>query len=92
MIISENENQFLIDLKDFKKLIKKLGILEFNNDKIKRWIEFGKIDGVYEKGGLCAVYVDKNIYNLLINNIANCDKCLYKDRLGIIADILNKGA
>ncbi len=91
MIISENENQFLIDLKDFQKLIKKLGILELKNDKIKRWIEYKKIDGVYEKGGICAVYVDKNTYNLLINNVSNCDKCLYKDRLSIITDILNKG-
>lgn len=39
MIISENETQYLIDLKDYQVLIKKIGILEFDSGKLKRWID-----------------------------------------------------
>lgn len=91
MIISENEIQFLIDLKDFQKLTKKLGILELKNDQIKRWIDYKKIDGIYEKGGICGVYVDKGIYNVFVNSAFDCNKCIYKDRLSIISGILSKG-
>lgn len=56
MIISENETQYLIDLKDYQKLIKKIGILEFDSGKLKRWIDDKKIDGVYEKGNMCGAY------------------------------------
>lgn len=50
-----------------------------------------KIDGVYEKGKVCGVYVDKRIYNILINSEFDCNKCIYKDRLSIISGILSKG-
>lgn len=56
MIISENETQYLIDIKDYQVLIKKIGILEFDDSKIKRWIDSKKIDGVYEKG---EIYKDR---------------------------------
>ena len=90
MIISENETQYLIDLKDYHKLIKKIGILEFDSGKLKRWIDDKKIDGVYEKGKVCGVYVDKGIYNVFINSAFDCNKCIYKDRLSIISGILSK--
>ena len=91
MIISENETQYLIDLKDYQVLIKKIGILEFDSGKLKRWIDDKKIDGIYEKGKVCGVYVDKRIYNILINSEFDCNKCIYNDRLSIISGILSKG-
>lgn len=90
MIISEIKDSYLIDLKEYENLLKKIGILELDCNRIRRWIESGRMSGIYEVKGIRGVYVDKNLYNSLIISI-NCDKCIYKDRLNIISDILNKG-
>lgn len=90
MIISEIKDSYLIDLKEYENLLKKIGILELDYARIRRWIESGRMSGIYEVKGIRGVYVDKNLYNSLIISI-NCDKCVYKDRLNIIGGIVNKG-
>ena len=91
MILGENENNYLIDFKEYKQFLKKMGILEMDNRRLRRWIENGQIFGFYEKYEKTAgVYVDKTTYDKLTLAIG-CDKCVYKDRLNIIGDIINKG-
>ena len=89
MILGENENNYLIDFKEYKQLLKKVGILDISNYKLRSWITNGQISGFYQKYEKTAgVYVDKTTYDKLTLAIG-CDKCVYKDRLNIISDIVN---
>lgn len=74
MIIQENDNKVLIDLRDYTKITKHIGV-KFDANTYRTHIKKGTmLQGVIADGKY-AVWVDTSIYNAVFRKNKGCSNC-----------------